>query len=38
MTFLLVFLIQNTQNRGNVAVQLKLDDVIRSMQGAHNVL
>jgi low affinity Fe/Cu permease len=38
VTFLLVFLIQNTQNRGNAAVQLKLDDLIRAMQGAHNVL
>src|SRR5438874_3078361 len=38
VTFLMVFLIQNTQNRDSEAVQLKLDELIRSMQGAHNVL
>ncbi len=37
-TFLMVFLIQNTQNRDGEAVQLKLDELIRSMQGAHNAL
>jgi len=37
-TFLMMFLIQNTQNRESVAVQLKLDELIRAVQGAHNVL
>jgi len=34
----MVFLIQNTQNRDSEAMQLKLDEIIRSMEGAHNVL
>jgi low affinity Fe/Cu permease len=38
VTFLMVFLIQNTQNREGVAVQLKLDELIRAVDGAHNVL
>ena len=38
VTFLMVFLIQNTQNRESVAVQLKLDELIRAHQGAHNAL
>jgi low affinity Fe/Cu permease len=38
VTFLMVFLIQNTQNRDGAAVQLKLDEIIRAMQGAHNAL
>jgi len=38
ITFLMVFLIQNTQNRDNVAVQLKLNEIIRSTTGAHNAL
>ena len=38
VTFLMVFLIQNTQNRDSEAMQLKLDEIIRSMEGAHNVL
>jgi low affinity Fe/Cu permease len=36
VTFLMVFLIQNTQNRGSAAVQIKLDEIIRSLEGAHN--
>ena len=38
VTFLMVFLIQNTQNRDGEAMQLKLDEIIRSLEGAHNVL
>jgi low affinity Fe/Cu permease len=38
ITFLMVFLIQNTQNRDSAAIQLKLDEMIRAMQGAHNAL
>ena len=38
VTFLMVFLIQNTQNRESVALQLKLDELIRAHQGAHNAL
>ncbi len=38
VTFLMVFLIQNTQNRDGAAVQLKLDEIIRALQGAHNAL
>jgi len=38
VTFLMVFLIQNTQNRDSAAVQLKLDEVIRAIDGAHNAL
>src|SRR3546814_15894465 len=34
----MVFLIQNTQNREAVAVQLKLDELIRSHRAAHNWL
>jgi len=38
VTFLMVFLIQNTQNRESRAVQLKLDELIRALDGAHNAL
>ena len=38
ITFLMVFLIQNTQNRDSEAVQLKLDELLRSTHGAHNAL
>jgi low affinity Fe/Cu permease len=36
VTFLMVFLIQNTQNRDARALHLKLDELIRSVQAAHN--
>ena len=36
VTFLMVFLIQNTQNRDARAIHLKLDELIRSMHAAHN--
>jgi len=36
ITFLVVFLIQNTQNRNDRALHLKLDEVIRSIRSAHN--
>src|SRR4029079_1525729 len=38
VTFLMVFLIQNTQNRDSEAMHIKLDELIRAMQGAHNAL
>jgi len=38
LTFLMVFLIQNTQNREAKASQLKLDELIRAVQGARNTM
>jgi low affinity Fe/Cu permease len=38
VTFLMVFLIQNTQNLDSEAMQVKLDELIRAIEGAHNVL
>lgn len=38
VTFLMVFLIQNTQNRDAAAVQLKLDELIRASSSARNRL
>jgi low affinity Fe/Cu permease len=38
VTFLMVFLIQNTQNRDMAATHIKLDELIRALDGAHNSL
>lgn len=38
VTFLMVFVIQNTQNRDAKAIHLKLDELIRAMKGARNKL
>jgi len=38
VTFLMVFLIQNTQNRDSTALHVKIDELIRANRGAHNAL
>jgi low affinity Fe/Cu permease len=38
VTFLMVFLIQNTQNRDARAINLKLDELIRAMESARNLM
>lgn len=38
VTFLMVFLIQHTQNRDSEAMQVKVDELIRATEGAHNAL
>src|SRR5262245_13964778 len=38
VTFVMVFVIQNTQNREGAALQIKLDEIVRAVEGAHNGL
>ena len=38
ITFLMVFLIQNTQNRDSEAMHIKMDELIHAIEGAHNAL
>jgi low affinity Fe/Cu permease len=36
VTFLMVFLIQSTQNRDGLAIQIKLDELVRALENANN--
>lgn len=38
ITFLMVFLIQNSQNRDTIAMQVKLDELVRAIKAAENVV
>jgi len=38
VTFLMVFLIQNTQNRDSIAMQIKLDELLRAVKGAQTAM
>src|SRR5262245_15728583 len=38
ITFLMVFLIQNTQNRDSIAMQIKLDELLRAVKGAQTAM
>jgi low affinity Fe/Cu permease len=38
VTFLMVFLIQNTQNRDSIAMQIKLDELLRAVKGAETAM